>query len=86
MSAFAGDEQLVLGQLAVDEKSNAITAIPKLPEMFCVKENSITIDAIATQKEIARIIDEKGGSYILVLKENQPSMHEDIRRGYPPVL
>ena len=79
VSAFASDVQLVLGQLAVDEKSNEITAIPKLLEMFCVKGNTITIDAMGAQKEIAGLIDQKGGSYILALKENQPSVYEDIR-------
>lgn len=79
ISAFASDMELVLGQLAVDEKSNEITAIPKLLEMFCVKGNTITIDAMGTQKEIAGIIDQKGGSYILALKENQPSVYADIR-------
>lgn len=78
VSAFASDMQLVLGQLAVDEKSNEITAIPKLLEMFCVKGNIITIDAMGTQKEIAGLIHQKGGSYLLALKENQPSVYEDI--------
>ena len=78
VSAFAGDVQLVLGQLSVDEKSNEIAAIPRLLELFCVKGNTITIDAMGTQREIAGIINRKGGDYILALKENQPSVYADI--------
>ncbi|MEG2263166.1 MAG: ISAs1 family transposase [Acinetobacter sp.] len=79
VSAFASDVQLVLGQLSVDAKSSEITAIPKLLKLFCVKGNTITIDAMGTQKEIAGIINRKGGDYILALKENQPSLYADIR-------
>lgn len=79
VTAFSSDLQLVLGQLAVDEKSNEITAIPKLLELFGVKNKTITIDAMGTQKEIAKAIWEKGGEYLLALKENQPRLLEDIQ-------
>ena len=79
VTAFASDIQLILGQLSTDEKSNEITAIPKLLDMFCVKGNIITIDAMGTQTEIAKEIIEKGGDYVLALKENQPTLLDDIR-------
>jgi len=79
VTAFASELQLVLGQLATDEKSNEITAIPKLLEMFCVKGKIITIDAIGAQTEIAKNIKEKEGEYILALKGNQPDLLEDVR-------
>lgn len=79
VTAFASDLQLVLGQLNVDEKNNEITEIPRLLDMFCVKECTITIDAMGTQKEIADKIIEKQGDYILALKENHPTLLADIR-------
>lgn len=79
VTAFANDMQLVLGQVATEEKSNEITAIPKLLDMFCVKGNIITIDAMGTQKEIAEKIVQRGGDYVLALKENQRSIYDDIK-------
>ena len=79
VSAWAGDEEIVLGQLAVDEKSNEITAIPKLLELFDVKGATITIDAMGCQTEIAKKIREKKGNYILAVKDNHKILHEDIR-------
>ena len=78
VTAFASELQLVLGQLATDEKSNEITAIPRLLEMFCVKGKIITIDAMGAQTEIARKIVEKEGDYILALKANQPDLLENV--------
>ena len=79
VTAFASELQLVLGQLATDEKSNEITAIPKLLEMFCVKGKIITIDAMGAQTEIAKKIKEKDGEYILALKANHLDLLEDVR-------
>jgi predicted transposase YbfD/YdcC len=79
VSAWAGDDEIVLGQLAVDEKSNEITAIPKLLALFDVRDAAVTIDAMGCQKEIARTIREKKGNYILAVKDNQKTLHEDIR-------
>lgn len=78
VTAFAGELQLTLGQLATDEKSNEITAIPKLLEMFTVKGNIITIDAMGTQTDIAQKIIEKDGDYVLSLKNNHPTLYEDV--------
>ena len=79
VTAFSSELQLVLGQLAVDEKSNEITVIPQLLKLFGVKNKTITIDAMGTQKEIAKTIWEGGGNYLLALKENHPQLLEDIQ-------
>ena len=79
VSAFSSECQLVLGQLACEEKSNEITAIPKLLEMLEIKGCIVTIDAMGTQTEIAKKITEKEADYILALKSNQASMYEDVR-------
>ena len=78
VSAFASEARLVLGQLACEEKSNEITAIPKLLEVLEIKGCIVTIDAMGTQTEIARKIRERNADYILSLKSNQPSLYEDV--------
>jgi predicted transposase YbfD/YdcC len=78
VTAFASELQLVLGQLATDEKSNEITAIPKLLEMFCRKGMVITIDAMGTQTAIAEKIIGLGGEYVLVLKGNHQNLLDDV--------
>jgi predicted transposase YbfD/YdcC len=70
----------VLGQLAVDDKSNEITAIPKLLDLLSVKGATVTIDAIGCQREIAAKIREKQAHYVLPLKGNQPALHGTVRR------
>lgn len=79
VSAFATDARLVLAQQRVDEKSNEITAIPKLLSLLDLKGHIITIDAMGTQKAIAKQIIEQGGDYILALKGNQGTLNEDVR-------
>ncbi len=79
VSAFSAECGLVLGQLACEEKSNEITAIPKLLDMLEVNGCIVTIDAMGTQTEIAKKITEKGADYILSLKENQKTLYEDVR-------
>ena len=79
VSAFSAECRLVLGQLACEEKSNEITAIPKLLEMLELEGCIVTIDAEGTQTEIAKKIQEKKADYILALKSNQPSLYEDVR-------
>lgn len=78
-TAYLSDKQIVLGQIAVEEKSNEITAIPALLEMLALKECTVTIDAIGTYTSIAKAIRDKGAEYILPVKENQKTLHEDIR-------
>ena len=79
VSAWLGEKEIVLGQLAVDEKSNEIMAIPKLLDLFDVRGATVTIDAMGCQTEIAKKIREKEGNYILAVKDNQKTLHRDIR-------
>lgn len=79
VSAWATANQLSMGQVAVDDKSNEITAIPELLELLCVKGALVTIDAMGCQKDIAAKIVERGGDYILTVKDNQPTLLADIQ-------
>lgn len=79
VSAFSAEYGLVIGQLACEEKSNEITAIPKLLEMLEIKGCIVTIDAMGTQTEIAKAIRDKEGDYILALKENQKTLYNDVK-------
>jgi predicted transposase YbfD/YdcC len=80
VSAWAVESHLILGQEAVDQKSNEITAIPKLLELLDLEGALVTIDAMGCQKEIAEQIIEQGGDYILAVKENQPTLYAEIER------
>jgi predicted transposase YbfD/YdcC len=77
VSAWASNNQLVLGQTKVNEKSNEITAIPKLLELLDIEGCIISIDAMGTQKDIAKTIIENKADYILALKGNQGYLKED---------
>ena len=79
VSAFASEAGIVLGQVKTSEKSNEITAIPELLEWLDVRGAIVTIDAMGCQKAIAEKIIDKGGDYLLALKGNQSSLHEDVR-------
>ena len=79
VSAFASRSGMVLGQCKVHDKSNEITAIPVLLEQLTIKGNIVTIDAMGTQSAIAEIIRAKDGHYILALKGNQGSLHDDVK-------
>lgn len=79
VSAFASKNQVVLGQISTDAKSNEITAIPKLLAMLSLSGATVTIDAMGCQREIARQIIEQKGHYVLALKENQPALHAKVR-------
>ena len=78
VSAWSAANRLVLGQIKTDEKSNEITAIPKLLECLALNGCIVTIDAMGTQKEIAAAIVDKGAHYVLALKENQALLAEDV--------
>lgn len=80
VSAWAHDNKLVLGQIKVDDKSNEITAIPKLLEMLDIAGCIVTIDAMGCQKEIAEKIISKKGDYLFGLKGNQGHTHEAVRQ------
>jgi len=78
VSAWASTNHLTLGQLKVDNKSNEITAIPKLLEVIDVKGTTVTIDAMGCQREIADKIAEKEAEYVLALKGNQGALAEEV--------
>ncbi len=78
VSAWANQNNLVLGQVRVNEKSNEITAIPKLLDTLLIEGNIITIDAMGTQTDIADKIIENKADYILSVKGNQKQLLEDI--------
>jgi predicted transposase YbfD/YdcC len=82
VSAWAGANNLVLGQRKVDNKSNEITAIPKLLEALELSGTVVTIDAMGCQKTIAEKIVEKKADYILAVKENQPLLLEDVKDSF----
>lgn len=79
VSAFATSTKLVLGQEKVNEKSNEITAIPKLLDLLFIEGAIVSIDAMGTQRTIAEKIRDKKADYVLALKGNQSSLHNDIK-------
>jgi predicted transposase YbfD/YdcC len=80
VSAWASSQRLVLGQQACEAKSNEITAIPLLLERLALTGALVTIDAMGTQTKIAQTILDRGGDYLLALKDNQASLHDEISR------
>ncbi len=79
VSAWATQNNLTLGQVKTEEKSNEITAIPQLLEMLDLHGCIVTIDAMGCQREIAQQIIAGGADYVLAVKENQGRLHEGIR-------
>jgi hypothetical protein len=79
LHAWSADQRLLLGRLAVDGKSNEITAVPKLLELLSLKGCIVTADALNCQRAIAAKLIERGGDYVLALKGNQGSLHDDVR-------
>lgn len=78
VSAFAARQRLVLGQVEVAEKANEIVAIPMLLDMLAIEGAIVTIDAMGCQRAIAAKIRDKKADYLLALKGNQTSLHEDV--------
>src|SRR5262245_30714306 len=78
VSAWASEEGIALGQVATDQKSNEITAIPRLLEHIELQDTLITIDAMGCQKEIAREIVKGGGDFVIAVKDNQPTLRDAI--------
>ena len=78
VSAWACRQRLVLGQEAVRDKSNEITAIPLLLERLALTGALVTIDAIGTQTKIAETIVTRGGDYLLTLKPNRPLLFAEV--------
>ena len=82
VSAWASANELILGQLRTDAKSNEITAIPALLEALFLQGSTVTIDAMGCQKEIAKKIVEKEADYVLALKENYTTLLQDVIRSF----
>ena len=95
VSAWGCEQRMVLAQIATDAKSNEITAVPKLLEMLSLKgtivtsafrsrhvnvPKCVTVDALNCQREIAQKIVDQGGDYVLALKGNQGTLHDDVIR------
>jgi len=78
VSAWSAERRLILGQEAVNEKSNEITAIPRLLELIDIAGAVVTIDAMGCQTDIAERIREGGGDYVLALKGNQETIHQRV--------
>lgn len=80
VSAWATVNELVLGHVRVDDKSNEITAIPQLLRTIAIAGCIVTIDSMGCQTEIAKLCADLGADYILALKENQPRLYEAVQR------
>jgi len=78
VSAWASEHGLTLGQVAVDAKTNEITALPALLQLLDLHDSVVTIDAAGCQKEIAAQIIEQQGDYVLALKGNHPTLYEQV--------
>jgi predicted transposase YbfD/YdcC len=78
VSAWASKNNMVLGQVKVENKSNEITAIPELLKALSLKDTIVTIDAMGCQRDIAEGIIEQGADYILAVKGNQSALYEDV--------
>lgn len=79
VSAFIGEIGLSIGEVKVDDKSNEITAIPELLDLLDIEGATITIDAIGTQEDIVNKIVNKGGHYVLLVKDNQRILKKEIK-------
>ena len=79
VSAYSKRSKLVIGQVKADEKSNEITAIPGLLDLLYLKGAIVTIDAAGCQKRIVKKILRRGAGYVISLKGNQSTMHDEIR-------
>jgi predicted transposase YbfD/YdcC len=81
VSAWASEEGIALGQVACEAKSNEITAIPLLLGQIELTDTIVTTDAMGCQKEIARAIVDGGGDFVIAVKDNQPSLRQEVE-GY----
>ncbi len=82
VSAWTSEHRLVLGQTKVSSKSNEITAIPALLEMLDISGCIVTIDAMGTHKSIAEKIIAASSDYVLSLKDNHPTLHQQVKNWF----
>src|SRR3954447_24560769 len=80
VTAWASENGLTLGQVACEEKSNEITAIPELLKLLNLKGCTVTIDAMGCQTAIVEEIREQGAHYVLAVEDNQPTLHADLQQ------
>lgn len=88
VSAWLSEENIVLGQVKVSEKSNEIIAIPELIKGLFIKDCIISVDAMGCRQDIAKCILAEGGDYVLAVKNNQPTLYQNIEdsfRFYKPI-
>jgi predicted transposase YbfD/YdcC len=78
LSALAHQVGVTLAQHAVDDKTNEITAVGTILEQLVLEGRIVTMDALLTQRHVAQTIVDKGGDYVMIVKENQPQLHADI--------
>jgi predicted transposase YbfD/YdcC len=83
VSAFSAASGVVLGQVKTAEKSNEITAIPKLLKLLNLQGCLVTIDAMGCQKKIAASVLQKGADYLLSVKDNQPKLVKAFEQAFP---
>jgi predicted transposase YbfD/YdcC len=86
VSAWASQHGLTLGQVAVDAKSNEITAIPLLLDLLDLRDKVVTLDAAGCQKDIAAQVVAGGGDYVLAVKDNQPTLHAEVHQAFETAL
>jgi len=79
ISAWCGDRRIVLGQQVCRHGSNEIADIPELLDLLSIEGATVTLDAMGCQREIAARIREKGADYVLTLKANQGTLHDDVK-------
>ena len=82
VSAWASERGLTLGQVAVEAKSNEITAIPALLEVLDLRDKVVTIDALGCQKDIAAAVVGGGADYVLSVKDNQPTLLAEVQLAF----
>ena len=78
VSAFVAENQLTLGEILVDEKTNEMKAAPELLDLITIEDSIVTTDAMSCHKEIAEKIAKQKEDYIFALKDNQPQLKQDI--------
>jgi predicted transposase YbfD/YdcC len=79
VSAFVAENQITLGEVTVEEKSNEIKAVPELLKLLDISGSTVTADAMSCQKDIVNIIVEKGAGYAIALKRNQPGLYKSAK-------
>lgn len=84
LSALAHHVGVTLAQHAVDDKTNEITAVASLLCQLVLEGRIVTMDALLTQRHVAQAIVDKGGDYVMIVKENQPQLRADLENHLPP--